>query len=223
LGAWSAGALGKTLTVIGLLTAFMTAFYSFRLLFVAFWGESRVDPHHADHIHEPSLTMTVPLVVLAVLSIAAGYFGIPHFIEPVLKGPAGVEAHHGGPAAFGIMIAATLMGLGGIAAAYVVYVKSPALPQQLAEKWTQAYALSFNKWYVDELYDRTVVTPTVDLANGLWRRVDVAVIDAMVNGVASATVQWGRAMRLVQSGQVQHYAMAMALGAVVILGVYLLF
>jgi NADH-quinone oxidoreductase subunit L len=166
--------------------------------------------------------MTVPLVVLAVLSIAAGYSGIPHFIEPVLKGPAGVEAQHGGPAAFGIMIAATLMGLGGIAAAYVVYVKSPGLPQQLAEKWKQVYALSFNKWYVDELYDRTFVTPTVDLANGLWRRVDVAVIDAMVNGVASATMLWGRTMRRVQSGQVQHYALAMALGAVVILGFYLM-
>jgi NADH-quinone oxidoreductase subunit L len=76
---------------------------------------------------------------------------------------------------------------------------------------------------VDELYDRTIVKPTVDLANGLWRKVDVAVIDALVNGVASATVLWARGMRLVQSGEVQHYALAMALGAVVILGVYLLF
>ncbi|MBI3809800.1 MAG: NADH-quinone oxidoreductase subunit L [Nitrospirae bacterium] len=221
-GAWLAGPLGKTLTVVGLVTAFMTAFYSFRLVFVAFWGESRVDPHHADHIHEPSWTMTMPLIILAILSIFAGYFGIPHFIEPVLKGPAGVEAQHGGPAAFGIMIAATLMGLGGIAAAWVVYVKSPGMPDRLAEKWRQAYDYSFHKWYVDELYNQTIVKPTVDLANGLWRKVDVAVIDAMVNGVAAATVRWGRAMRLVQSGQVQHYALAMALGAVVILGVYLL-
>ncbi len=233
-GAWSAGALGKTLAVVGLITAFMTAFYSFRLVFVAFWGESRVgtggasagpppagvDPHHADHIHEPSWTMTAPLVVLAVLSIFAGYFGIPHFIEPVLKGPAGMEAHEG---PLLLMLVAIAMGVGGIAAAYVVYVKSPGLPQQFAEKWKQAYDYSFNKWYVDELYDRTVVTPTVDLANGLWRKVDVAVIDAMVNGVGAATVLGGRAMRLVQSGQVQHYALAMAFGAVVILGMYLLF
>jgi len=218
-GAWAAGPLGKVLTIVGLITAFMTAFYSFRLVFVAFWGESRVDPHHADHIHEPSWTMTAPLVVLAALSIFAGYFGIPHFIEPVLKGPAGMEAHEG---PFLLMLVAIAMGLGGIAAAYVVYVKSPGLPQQLAEKWKQAYDYSFHKWYVDELYDRTVVTPTVDLANGLWRRVDVAVIDAMVNGVGAATVLGGRAMRLVQSGQVQHYALAMAFGAVVILGVYLL-
>ena len=76
---------------------------------------------------------------------------------------------------------------------------------------------------MDELYDRLFVRPTVALASGLWKIVDVEVIDAMVNGVASATVLWGRALRLVQSGEVQHYALAMALGAVVILGMYLLF
>jgi len=222
-GAWSAGPLGKTLTVVGLVTAFMTAFYSFRLVFVAFWGESRVDPHHADHIHEPSWTMTMPLIILAVLSIFAGYFGIPHFIEPVLKGPAGHDgiAAHDGPLL--LKLIAIVMGVGGLAAAWVVYVKSPGLPDRLAEKWRQAYDYSFHKWYVDELYDRTIVKPTVDLANGLWKKVDVAVIDAMVNGVAAATVRWAQGMRVVQSGQVQHYALAMALGAVAILGVYLLF
>jgi NADH-quinone oxidoreductase subunit L len=222
-GAWAAGPLGKTLTVVGLVTAFMTAFYSFRLVFVAFWGESRVDPHHADHIHEPSWTMTMPLIILAILSIFAGYFGIPHFIEPVLQGPAGHDgiAAHDGPLL--LKLIAIAMGIGGIVAAWVVYVKSPGLPDRLAEKWRRAYDYSFHKWYVDELYDRMIVKPTVNLANGLWRKVDVAVIDAMVNGVAAATVRWGRAMRLVQSGQVQHYALAMALGAVVILGMYLLF
>jgi len=218
--AWAAGGLGQTLAIVGLITAFMTAFYSFRLVFVAFWGESRVDPHHAGHVHEPSPTMTAPLVILAVLSVFAGYFGIPHFIEPVLKGPEGLEAHEG---PFLLKLVAVAMGLGGIAAAWFVYVKSPGLPQQLAERWKQAYAWSFNKWYVDELYDQTFVKPTVDLATGLWRRVDVAVIDAMVNGVGAAAVLWGRVMRLVQSGEVQHYALAMALGAVLMLGWYLLF
>ena len=235
VSAWSSGPLGQVLSVVGLLTAFLTAFYSFRLLFVVFWGDSRVGSGgasagappakmatHADHIHEPSPTMTVPLVMLAILSIATGYFGIPNFISPVLPSPGGGEVHHGGPATI-IMLFASAMGIAGIVAAYVVYVRSPMMPQRLAEKWKQAYALSFNKWYVDELYDRTIVKPTVDLANGLWRKVDVAVIDALVNGVASATVLWARSMRLVQSGEVQHYALAMALGAVAILGVYLLF
>jgi len=223
LGAWSAGVLGKALAIVGLITAFLTAFYSFRLVFVAFWGESRVDHHHAGHIHEPSKTMTVPLMVLAILSVAAGYLGIPGFIAPVLPSPGGVEAHHGGPAALGIMIAATFMGLGGIAAAYHVYVRNPGLPERLAQQWRQAYALSFNKWYVDELYDKTVVQPTVDAAAFLWRQMDVALIDKAVNGVAAAVALWSRSLRLVQSGEVQHYALAMALGAVVILGVYLWF
>ncbi len=221
VSAWSAGPLGEILAVVGLLTAFLTAFYSFRLLFVVFWGESH-NMIHADHIHEPSPTMTVPLVMLAILSIATGYFGIPSFISPVLPSPGGGGVHHGGPATI-IMLFASAMGIAGIVVAYVVYVRSPMMPQRLAEKWKQAYALSFNKWYVDELYDRTIVKPTVDLANGLWRKVDVAVIDALVNGVGSATLLWGRTMRLIQSGEVQHYALAMALGAVVILGVYLLF
>jgi len=215
--AWSSGPLGQALTVVGLLTAFLTAFYSFRLLFVVFWGESRVDPHHANPIHEPSWTMTLPLIVLAILSIVTGYIGIPQFLEPVLKGPAGMEAHDG---PLLLMLVAVAMAFGGIAAAWVVYVKSPGLPDRLAETWKQAYALSFNKWYVDELYDRTIVKPTVGLANGLWKKVDVAVIDAMVNGVGAATLLWGRGLRLVQSGQVQHYALAMALGAVMILGLY---
>jgi len=222
--AWSSGPLGQTLAVVGLLTAFMTAFYSFRLVFVVFWGASQVDPHHADHIHEPSWTITMPLLVLAVLSIVAGYIGIPQFIEPVLPGPSGQEGHgmvaHDG--SLSLMLAAVAMAFGGMVAAYFVYVKSPGLPDRLAETWTRAYALSFNKWYVDEWYDRTIVQPTVALAQGLWRRVDVAVIDALVNGVGAAAVAWARGMRRIQSGQVQHYALAMALGAVVILGLYVL-
>jgi NADH-quinone oxidoreductase subunit L len=222
VSAWSVSMLGKTLAVVGLVTAFMTAFYSFRLLFVAFWGEPRVDLHHRERIHESPPVMTVPLVILAALSIITGYLGIPGFIAPVLPGPEEMEVPHDSPAAAGIMLLATLMGLGGIATAYIAYVKSPGLPDRLAQQWREAYALSFNKWYVDELYDRTIVQPTVALANGLWKIVDVQVIDGMVNGVGAATVLWGRALRLVQSGEVQHYALAMALGAVAILGMYLL-
>ena len=131
-------------------------------------------------------------------------------------------ASHEGLAAAGLMLLATLLGLGGIATAYVFYVKSPELPDRLIQRWREAYALSFNKWYVDEFYDRTIVQPTVALANGLWKYVEVEVIDAMVNGVGAATVVWGLALRLVQSGEVQHYALAMALGAVAILGLYLM-
>ena len=222
ISAWSAGPLGKTIAVVGLATAFLTAFYSFRLVFVAFWGPSRLDPKQSRHIHEPSATMTVPLIVLAVLSIATGYLGIPGFLTPVLPGPPGLTPAHEGVAAWGIMGIATLMGLGGIALAYVFYVLKPVLPDRLAQQWNSLYAGSLNKWYVDELYDAAFVRPTVEAANDLWRWFDVRVIDGAVNGFAEAVALWSRTLRVIQTGEVQHYALAMALGAVVILGVYLL-
>ncbi|MGH7164825.1 MAG: NADH-quinone oxidoreductase subunit L, partial [Nitrospiraceae bacterium] len=107
--------------------------------------------------------------------------------------------------------------------AYLVYVRSPGLPDRLAQQWRRLYQLSFNKWYVDEAYDRAVVRPTFRLADGLWSKVDVALIDGAVNGIARAIVWWGWLMRLAQSGQTQHYAFGMAAGAVLILTVYLLF
>ena len=222
IGAWTAGPLGRTLTVVGLLTAFLTAFYSFRLVFVAFWGPSRVDPHVARQVHEPSPTMTMPLIVLAALAIVTGYLGIPGFLSPALPGPMSLLPAHEGPATFAIMALATVMGLGGIALAYVFYVLKPALPSVIAQQWSSLYAGSLHKWYVDELYEAWFVRPTIEAANDLWQWIDMRVIDAAVNGVAGSINLWSRALRLIQSGEVQHYALAMALGAVVILGVYML-
>jgi NADH-quinone oxidoreductase subunit L len=219
---WSAGPLGQILTIFGLLTALMTAFYSFRLVFVTFWGPSHVDPHHAGHVQEPSKTMTVPLIVLAVLSIITGYLGIPGFLEPVFATGSEISPHHGGGAA-GIMMLATAMGLLGIAGAYYVYVMRPGLPDQLARRWQALYQGSFHKWYVDEAYDRTVVRPTFVVADELWKKIDVGIIDGAVNGVARAVAWSGWLLRLVQSGQTQHYALGMALGAVVFLTILLIF
>lgn len=221
LASWVSGGLGKSLTVLGLITAMLTAFYSFRLVFVTFWGESRVDPKHAGHIHEPSKTMTMPLLILAVLSILAGYIGIPEFLAPAFPGGAGAGHHEA--AALGIMICATLAGLMGIAGAYVVYVKSPQLPDRLARQWQGLYQGSLNKWYVDEAYDQAFVNPTMKAADQLWRKVDMAVIDGAVNGVARGVAWGGWITRLLQSGQAQNYALAMTVGAVMILGAYLFY
>ncbi|HNI19623.1 MAG TPA: NADH-quinone oxidoreductase subunit L, partial [Nitrospira sp.] len=199
VSSWSAGPLGQVLTICGLVTAGLTAFYSFRLVFVTFWGKSHVDPHHAGHVHEPSTTMTAPLMVLAVLSIVAGYLGIPAFLEPVFHGE-GAGAHHEGSAALGIMALATLMGLTGIGAAYYLYVLNPGLPDRLAQQWRAAYELSLHKWYIDEAYDRSFVRPTLSAAQGLWKHVDVAIIDGAVNGVARAVAWGGWLIRLTQSG-----------------------
>ena len=201
----------------------MTAFYSFRLVFVTFWGESRVDPHHAGHIQEPSKTMTVPLLILAVLSILTGYLGIPEFLQHSFSGAAGNEVHHDGPEALGIMATASILGLLGIATAYLVYVKSPDLPERLATQWQSLYRLSLNKWYVDEAYDQAFVNPTFQAADQLWKQVDVRVIDGAVNGVARGVAWSGWIVRLIQSGETQNYALGMTIGAVMILSVYLLY
>jgi NADH-quinone oxidoreductase subunit L len=226
---WVAGPLGQVLAALGLLTAFLTALYSFRLVFVTFWGEPRYEfhgdahssTHHGGPVHEPSATMTAPLTILAVLAVATGYLGIPAFITPALPGPQGGEPH-GGPGALAMMAVAGLLGLGGIAAAYLLYVRSPGLPDRLAQRWQRLYRLSLNKWYMDEAYDVTVVRPTFRVADRLWKSVDVAVIDGAVNGVARGIAWWGWFMRLIQTGQTQHYALGMAAGAVLILTLYLI-
>jgi NADH-quinone oxidoreductase subunit L len=219
ISAWSAGPLGQFLTVLGLVTALMTAFYSFRLVFVTFWGPSHVDPHHAGHIHEPSKTMTLPLIVLATLSIVTGYLGISEFLGPTFETVAG-GAEHGGEVAVGIMLAATGMGLLGIAGAYYVYVLNPSIPERFSQRWQSLYRASLNKWYVDEAYDRTIVRFTFFAASELWKRVDVNIIDGAVNGTARAIAWGGWLLRFVQSGQAQHYALGMALGAVVLITMY---
>ncbi|MBS0166394.1 MAG: NADH-quinone oxidoreductase subunit L [Nitrospira sp.] len=219
--AWSSGNLGQGLAIAGLLTALLTAFYSFRLVFVTFWGQSRVDPHHADHVHEPSKTMTTPLLILALFSVATGYLGIPSFLEPVFATGQEPAAHHG-EAGVVIMIVATVLGLIGIAAAYYAYVLNPDLPERLARQWNGLYQASLNKWYVDEVYDRLFVQPTCTVAAALWKRIDIAVIDGAVNGVGK-TITWGGwILRLIQSGQTQHYALAMAMGIVIITAYLLL-
>ena len=221
VSAWSSGDLGRILALFGLLTALLTAFYSFRLVFVTFWGTSHVDPHHAEHLHEPSQTITTPLIILAVFSILTGYLSIPSFLEPVFSTGHEAAAPHGSDGLM-IMAAATAMGLIGIAAAYYVYVLNPDLPERLARQWGSLYRGSLNKWYVDEAYDRLFVRPTFAAASELWKRVDVQVIDGIVNGIARAITWWGWLLRLVQSGETQHYALAMAVG-IVVLTAYLLF
>ncbi|MFO0774734.1 MAG: NADH-quinone oxidoreductase subunit L [Nitrospiraceae bacterium] len=221
VAAWSSGPLGQVFTLLGLLTALLTAFYSFRLVFVTFWGTSHVDPHHAHHIHEPKATVTMPLIVLAVLSILAGYVGIPEFLAPMFATHEG--AGHHGPAAIGIMIVATLCGLLGIAGAYYLYVANPSIPDRFAQQWQTLYRGSLNKWYWDEAYDRTIVAPTMHAATQLWKHVDVAIIDGLVNRVARAIGFGGWLLRLFQTGHMQHYALGMTLGTAVIMVLYWLF
>jgi NADH-quinone oxidoreductase subunit L len=230
--AFNAGSLGVILWFIGWVTAFMTAFYIFRLIFAVFHGSSRVEPHAAAHLHESPLVITLPLIILAGLSAVVGFAGIPalhlnwieHFLSPVMAAPGGHTGDVGTTGLFiPLMALSVLAGLGGWGLAYVFYVKQPSRPPKLAERFHGAYQLFLNKWYVDELYDRLFVRPTVHLAQRLWDALDVHVIDRIVNGVGRLTQTVAQLLRLIQSGQLQHYALMMVLGTFILMSIYLLF
>jgi NADH-quinone oxidoreductase subunit L len=228
--AFSAGGVGIVFWLIGLVTAFLTAFYVFRLVFSVFHGASHVAKEARHHLHESPAVVTVPLMVLAALSLVAGWVGIPSenlnaigpYLSPVLAAhPA--EAHGESHALeYALMLVSALVAVAGVWLAHLFYVRSPEMPARLASSAAGLYRLSFNKWYVDEWYDKIFVRPTVATALALWRGVDVLVIDGAVNGVARVTQAWGSALRVMQSGQLQHYALFMAIGAVLVVGVYLL-
>jgi NADH-quinone oxidoreductase subunit L len=228
----------------------MTAFYMFRALFMTFFGQSRVDEHAAHHLHESPKIMTVPLMVLAVLSIIGGYIGVPHvlgganhiheFLAPVLGGGAEPAKAHAGisilsqawasggeggghSAAFELlmMVVSVVIALIGIGIAYLFYVKNPALPKMLAERWKGLYTLVFNKYYVDELYEILFIKSLKGLGTGLWKGFDEFVIDGTINGMAYLIGLLSGAMSKIQTGLVQNYAFSMVIGGIVLVAYYI--
>jgi NADH-quinone oxidoreductase subunit L len=181
---------------VGVFTAGMTAFYVFRALFLCFFGEYR--GHH--HPHESPLVMWGPLAALAGLSLAGGYINVPEFLEPMF--PLAEGAHESW-----LVYVSVAAGLGGIALAYLFYVVSPGLPAALANSLRGLYTLIYNKYFVDELYDATVISPVVDGSRQLlWRVGDMRVIDGAVNGIGATARGIGNILRRVQSGYIRNYA-----------------
>ena len=203
----------------------------FRLLFLTFFGDCRVDEHAKHHLHESPASMTMPLIVLGILSLIGGWIGLPEqwlwgdrfgeFLAPIFSG-AHAASHLSTATESALMGASVLVAAIGFGVAYLFYLVQPGLPMLLAWKAQGAYNLIFNKYYVDELYDVLVVRPTVVLSNLLWRAVDAEVIDGMVNGTASMVGANSSLWRRLQTGNVQHYALSMLLGAMAILGYYAL-
>jgi len=218
------------LWAMGLAGAVLTAFYMFRLLFLTFFGQTRADHHTAGHVHESPPSMTVPLMVLAALSVAGGWVGLPagwlwgdrfaEFLAPVLGEPH--HGHHELALEYGLMAVSIVAAGTGIAIAYLFYFHSPELPARVAASFRRGYQLLLEKYRVDELYDATVVRWTFGLANFFWKLVDVAVIDGTVNGVAMFIRQQSRTWRLLQTGNVQNYALTFMLGAIVVVAFFLL-
>ena len=226
--------------LIGVITAFITSFYMFRLLFMTFAGDYRgakVDEHgHVSHghgdeghghgePHESPMVMLAPLVILAVLSIFGGFVGFhngfDHFLEPVFgtgsEGAAGGEAVGRG-AEIMLMLVSVLVAAFGAVLAWILYVSKPYLPARIAASLGAFYDAVLNKYYVDEIYAKLFVKPLVDGSTSiLWQGVDRKVIDDTVNNAADGAQHVSDEVRHMQSGNLRSYAGWIASGAAVVI------
>ena len=222
---------GPMLWMAGIIGAFLTAFYMFRLYFLTFHGPSRVPAEAKQHIHESPNSMVLPLMILAVLSAVGGFVQLPLvqggqrldlFLEPVFADAAALmpAAHAAGAegAEILLMLISLAVALVGIFVAYRFYVADPAIPRRLAEQARGIYRTLFNKYWVDEAYDALIVQPLYRWSVKLWEDFDAAVIDGAVNGVGRMIQGGSVLLRQAQVGYVQVYALILTLGAVVVIG-----
>jgi NADH-quinone oxidoreductase subunit L len=227
--------------IVATLVAGMTAFYMFRLCFVTFFGQPR-DQHKFDHAHESPKVMTIPLMALAFLAVVAGWVGIPWLKHGYSSFVFHHQPHHVEPN-FILMIVSTVVALSGIYLAYAMYYKKSISPEKLKSKFAFIYRVLYNKWYFDELYQAIIINPIMKTSQFLFARLDVGVVDWLVNGVGNFTVflsdvkEWfdshivdgtvnglasvtrgmGSGLRRIQTGQLQNYAFVIFFGLVLII------
>lgn len=215
---------------LGVLGAFLTAFYIFRLVSLTFEGKPRFDSHKI-HPHEAPKTMTVPLIILAGLSAIGGFVGVPeslfggnaleHWLEPVFRS-ANVKLglDHHGPELLEYILMAFSVGVAaaGIVFARFIYLKRQDIAEAVQTRFSAVHKLLFNKYYVDEVYDGVVVRPTVRLSEHLlWKGIDIAIIDGLVNGAARVVAWAAQGIRKWQTGVAQVYATAFLAGILLVL------
>jgi NADH-quinone oxidoreductase subunit L len=231
--AWAANSsVGTYGFICGTIAAFLTAFYSWRLIIMAFHGKSRASAHVQDHVHESPWVMTGPLIVLAIGALFAGMAFHSLFIgenwrgfwqQSIFVGPnnqvlARMEEL---PSFVGIL--PTIMGVLGIALAYFMYMVRPELPAKLAANFGGIYRFLLNKWYFDELYDAIFVQPYRWLARTLWQVGDVTIIDGVPNTIAAMTTGGSAQVVKLQTGSIAAYAFSMLIGVVVLVTIFLIF
>jgi NADH-quinone oxidoreductase subunit L len=231
---WKAYQVSWVYWLVGLITAFITSFYMFRLLFMTFFGDYRgaqADAHgHGSHVHdahghgephESPMVMLVPLMILAVLSLVGGLVGIgnrfEHFLAPVFGSPESVEAASHGTEMLlmGVSVAAAVLGAW---VAYVLYCSRPELPQKIADSLGGFYQTVVHKYYVDEIYAAVFVRPLIEGSTRiLWQDVDRKVIDAAVNDAGDGARQVSDEARHMQSGNIRSYAGWIAAGSALVI------
>jgi NADH-quinone oxidoreductase subunit L len=235
------GSMNIVLWAVGACAALLTAFYMFRLVFMTFFGTTRLSAKAWDHMHESPIVITLPLIVLSILSVVGGWIGIPKLIgeyihvengleawlEPVFAYStnymqhAGLHGMHSEGAEVGLMVFSVVIAVVGITAAWFLYVAKPAIPASFTAAFPALHRAVYNKWYVDEIYDFVFVNPCKAIGQFLWRGFDVVVVDGCVNGVAAIVRGFSGILRHVQTGFVHNYAFTMVLGVVVIVACYL--
>ncbi|HZL59927.1 MAG TPA: NADH-quinone oxidoreductase subunit L [Stellaceae bacterium] len=231
--AWAAGTgVGTYAYCLGVFAAFLTAFYSWRLIFLTFHGKPRAGKEVMSHVHESPRVMIWPLLLLAFGAIFAGMIGYHFFVGDgreafwkdsilVLPEHDSIEGAHHAP--FLVSILPLIAGLLGIATAWLAYIAQPGLPGRFARWFRPIYLLLLNKWYFDELYDTVFVRPAFVLARFLWKDGDGKVIDGLgPDGVASVTRGLSVLASRMQTGYLYHYAFAMLIGVVALVSWYLL-
>ncbi|WP_431272662.1 NADH-quinone oxidoreductase subunit L [Dankookia sp. P2] len=230
--AWAShSGVGAYAFLMGMVAAFLTAFYSWRLLIMTFHGAPRADHHTMEHVHESPLVMLVPLLLLAVGAVLTGYIFAPLFIGEhahdfwhgaIFNGEHNHILHAMHEVPEWVPLAPTVMGVAGIVLAYLLYMVAPGIPAQLAARFRGIYLFLLNKWYFDELYDAIFVQPARRLAEVFWKTGDARIIDGMPNGAADLAVQVSRGAVRIQTGRVADYAFAMIIGLVVFVSLFLI-
>jgi NADH-quinone oxidoreductase subunit L len=216
--------------LVGVITAALTAFYMFRLLYLIFFGEGRYDRQTAERIHESPKVMTTPLIILAVLSFVGGWVGIPHvlgggawfeeFLKPVMAHIplSGREVHHNSSLEYALMTITIVLVLVSIYLAYYLYRKNIDKVTSLRQSMEGMYRAILNKYYVDEFYGATIVRPVVNGSIFLWKIIDVFLIDGIANGLARLVGDMSETFRRMQTGYVRAYMTIFVVGAAVVIG-----
>jgi NADH-quinone oxidoreductase subunit L len=223
--------VGSYAFACGILAAFLTAFYSWRLLILTFHGKPRADAHTMAHVHESPAVMLIPLLLLSVGAVTTGFVFAPYFIGDLqetfwngavfnLPAKQMMEALHHAP--HWVPTVAKITAVSGIALAILLYGVLPHIPLKLAAALPGLYRFLLNKWYFDELYDRIFVQPARAIAVQFWKVGDARIIDGMPNGAASLAAGAARGAVRLQTGRVASYAFAMIIGLVLFVTLFLM-
>ncbi len=230
--AWGSDtAVGALAFWLGVFAALLTAFYSWRLLILTFHGKPHADESVLARVHESPRVMLIPMMVLALGAIAAGFIAYEPMVghswrdfwrASIFVLPQHPALEHAHEVPIWVQLLPLAVGVAGIALAYVLYVWAPYLPRMLAERFQAIYKFLLNKWYFDELYDAAFVRPAFILGRGFWKSGDEALIDGVgPDGVAAAALRIARGAVRLQTGYIFHYAFAMLIGVLILVSWYL--